>query len=73
MRLLSETELKNTRDKLARLEAFFAHTEQETCDDEYLRDIERESISRLIIKLKQEVIQSEIRRAADCYNLDNSR
>lgn len=64
MRLLTDTELRNTREKLATLEALLDQTKQEPCDDADLRDMEIESLSRLIVKLREEILRSEAHRVA---------
>jgi hypothetical protein len=64
MKLLTDTELKNTRQKLAELEALFKQTQQEPCDDPELRDMELESLSRLANMLREEIIRSEAYRIA---------
>jgi hypothetical protein len=61
MRVLDETELKNTRQKLLQLQALYAQTEQEAAGDEELREMELESLARLINQLKEEIARSESR------------
>jgi hypothetical protein len=61
MRVLDETELKNTRQKLLQLQALYAQTEQEAACDEELREMELESLARLINQLKEEIARSESR------------
>ena len=60
MRILSEIELKTTRRKLARLEATYQQVESETGGDEELREMELESLMRLINQLKEEISRSEV-------------
>lgn len=64
MKILNETELKNTRQKLARLQALYQQAEHETGGDEELREIEMESLMRLINQLKEEVARSEVHHLA---------
>lgn len=59
MRVLTETELHNTRQKLLMLQSMFTKAEQEPYGDEELREMELESLMRLINQLKEEIARSE--------------
>lgn len=63
MDLKNEQELENTRRKLARLEACYEADEQEVGGDEELREIEMESLMRLINQFKEEIARYEARQA----------
>ena len=64
MRILSETELSNTRRKLAELEALYQEDERETGGDEELREMEMESLMRLMNQLREEISWSEVHQTA---------
>lgn len=64
MNLRNDTELANTRRKLARLESLYAARESETDGDEELRELTMESLSRIINQLKEEVARYEAHHAA---------
>ncbi len=64
MELSSEGELVNTKSKLQRLEALYALAEGETDGDEELREMELESLKRLINQLKEEIARYEARQVA---------
>jgi len=64
MRVLTQVELQNTRRKLARLEALYQETERETGGADELREVELESLMRLINQLKEEISRSEVHRVA---------
>ena len=59
MRILSAAELINTRRKLAALETQCQRAQRETGGDEELREMEIESLTRLINQLKEEISGSE--------------
>jgi hypothetical protein len=63
MELKNDRELENTRSKLARLEALYMADEQEVGGDEELREIEMESLMRLINQFKEEIARYESRQA----------
>jgi hypothetical protein len=60
--LRNETELANTRRKLQRLEALYEADENETSEDEELRETEMESLKRLIKQLREEIARYEARQ-----------
>ena len=59
MDLRSEREVANTRKKLQLLEGLYEAAENETGDDEELREMEMESLKRLINQLKEEIARYE--------------
>jgi hypothetical protein len=62
MDLRSERELVNTRAKLERLQALYDDASKEVGGDEELREMELESLQRLINQLKEEIARYEARR-----------
>ncbi len=64
MRVLNEVELLNTRRKLRELEAIHREIERETGGDGELREMEIESLMRLINGLKEEISRSEVHQTA---------
>jgi len=64
MDLKNERELANTRKKLQQLEDLYEADEQETGGDEELREIEMESLKRLINQLKEEIARYEAHQLA---------
>lgn len=60
MDLKNERELANTRAKLRRLEALYRADETETGGDEELREMEMQSLKRLINQLKEEIARYEV-------------
>jgi hypothetical protein len=64
MRILSEVELNNTRRKLAELEALYHEDARETGGDVELREMEMESLVRLINQLKEEISLYEAHQPA---------
>jgi len=63
MDLKSDRELANTRKKLQQLEALYRADENETDGDEEMREIEMESLKRLINQLTEEIARYEARQA----------
>ena len=59
MDLRSEREAANTRKKLQRLEELYEAAENETGDDEELREMEMESLKRTINQFKEEIARYE--------------
>jgi hypothetical protein len=57
--LKDDLELANTRQKLLLLEESYARDENETGDDEELREMEMESLKRFINQLKEEIARYE--------------
>jgi hypothetical protein len=57
--LRNEREVKNTRQKLERLEARYRAHEQETGGDEDLREAAMESLRRYINQFKEEIARYE--------------
>ena len=64
MDLKNERELANTRQKLQQLEALYEADEKETGGDEELREMEMESLKRLINQLKEEIARYEAHQPA---------
>jgi hypothetical protein len=62
--LRNERELTNTRRKLQRLEALYEADKNETGGDEELREIEMESLKRMINQLKEEIARYEAHQPA---------
>ncbi len=63
MDLKSEREAANTRRKLELLEKLHRDAENESGGDEELREIEMESLTRLINQLKEELARYEAHRS----------
>ncbi len=63
MDLKSEHELVNTKRKLRLVEESYAKAEADT-EDEELREMELESLMRLINQLKEEIARYEAHRSA---------
>ena len=61
MILRSRKELENTRKKLQMLEEQYEAARQEPGLDEYVRDIELQSLKGLINQLKEEIARFECR------------
>jgi flagellar biosynthesis chaperone FliJ len=61
MILRSREELENTRNKLQMLEEQYQAARQESGRDEYVRDIELQSLKGLINQLKEEIARFECR------------
>jgi flagellar biosynthesis chaperone FliJ len=55
MTLRNERELDNTKRKLRLLEESYEEARTDTEDDEHLREVEMESLKRLINQLKEEI------------------
>jgi hypothetical protein len=54
----------NTIEKLRMLEEMVEEIESEKVDDEHLREVELESLQRLIVQLKEEIARGETREPA---------
>ncbi len=63
MNLKSDRELANTKRKLGMLEESYAEAQADT-EDEHLRQLELESLKRLINQLKEEITRFEARAGA---------
>jgi len=63
MNLQSERELKVTREKLRILEEEYEAARQEPAPDEYIRDVELQSLKGLINQLKEEITRFVCRAA----------
>ena len=63
MDLRNERELANTRKKLQQLEALYDADANESDGDEELREVEMESLWRLINQLREEIARYEARSA----------
>ena len=59
MTLRNERELDNTKRKLRLLEESYEEARTDTEDDEHLREVEMESLKRLINQLKEEIARYE--------------
>jgi hypothetical protein len=62
MSLQSERELENTKRKLRVLEESYDEARADTTEDQHLREIEMESLKRLINQLKEEIARYEAHR-----------
>jgi hypothetical protein len=62
--LRDQIELKNTREKLARLEARYDILRQETSEDEELREATLASLKRYINQFKEEIARYEAHHVA---------
>jgi hypothetical protein len=63
MTLQNDRGLANTRRKLQLLEKSYEEARQDTEGDEHVRDVELESLKRLINQLKEEIARYEARHA----------
>ncbi len=59
MTLRNDRELANTRRKLRLLEESYEEARTETDEDEHLRELEMESLKRLINQFKEEIARYE--------------
>lgn len=59
MTLRNDRELANTRRKLRLLEEGYEEARAETDEDEHLRELELESLKRLINQFKEEIARYE--------------
>ncbi len=59
MTLRSDRELANTRRKLRLMEEGYEEARTETDEDEHLRELEMESLKRLINQFKEEIARYE--------------
>jgi hypothetical protein len=64
MSLRNQRELTNTREKLRQLEARYESHEQESNEDDELREAYMESLRRLINQLKEEIARYEAHQVA---------
>jgi L-lactate utilization protein LutB len=63
MSLQNQTELDNTRAKLARLEARYEALRQEASEDKELREATLKSLKRYINQFKEEIARYEAHQA----------
>jgi hypothetical protein len=63
MNLQNQTELDNTRAKLARLEARYEALQKEVSEDQELRDATMKSVKRYINQFKEEIARYEAHQA----------
>ena len=63
MNLQNQTELDNTRAKLARLEARYEALQKEVSEDQELRDATMKSVMRYINQFKEEIARYEAHQA----------
>ena len=80
MILKNDIELANTRAKLARLEARYEALQNDTAEDEYVRELTMQSLKRYINQFKEEIARSQalqptrrMRRMLSDVELDNTR
>lgn len=59
MILKNDIELANTRAKLARLEARYEALQNDTAEDEYVRELTMHSLKRYINQFKEEIARSQ--------------
>jgi hypothetical protein len=64
MNLTNETELANTRAKLALLEARYVELQRESSEDEKLREATMRSLKRYINQFKEEIARYEAHQTA---------
>ena len=64
MSLKNETELANTRAKLARLEARYEALRNDTAEDERIRALTMRSLKRYINQFKEEIARYEAHQPA---------
>jgi hypothetical protein len=64
MNLKNETELANTRAKLALLEARYEEQQRELSEDEKLREATMRSLKRYINQFKEEIARYEAHQTA---------
>jgi hypothetical protein len=57
--LKNDIELANTRAKLARLEARYEALQNDTAEDEYVRELTMQSLKRYINQFKEEIARSQ--------------
>ena len=80
MILKNDIELANTRAKLARLEARYEALQDDTAEDEYVRELTMQSLKRYINQFKEEIARSQalqparrMRRVLSEVELANTR
>jgi hypothetical protein len=66
MALTSQQELVNTKRKLALLERAYEEAMHDT-EDEHVRDLELESLKRLINQFKEEIVRYEAHRGSSAF------
>jgi len=78
--LKNDIELANTRAKLARLEARYEALQDDTAEDEYVRELTMQSLKRYINQFKEEIARSQalqparrMRRVLSEVELANTR
>lgn len=64
MNLKNDTELANTRSKLARLEARYEVLRNDIDEDERVRELTMKSLKRYINQFKEEITRYEAHRPA---------
>ena len=64
MNLANDVELANTRAKLADLEARYEELQNETAEDEHVREVTLRSLKRYINQFKEEIARYEAHQAA---------
>lgn len=64
MNLRNDTELANTRSKLARLEARYEALQQDTDEDAHVRELTLRSLRATINQFKEEITRYEARHSA---------
>ncbi len=80
MILKNDIELAHTRAKLARLEARYEALQNDTVEDEYVRELTLQSLKKYINQLKEEIARSQalqpvrrVRRKLSDVELGNAR
>ena len=63
MNLQNQTELDNTRAKLARLESRYEALQKDASEDQELRDATLKSVKRYINQFKEEIARYETHQA----------
>jgi hypothetical protein len=63
MNLANDVELANTRAKLAELEARYEELQNETVEDEHVRQVTLRSLKRYINQFKEEIARYEAHQA----------
>lgn len=64
MNLANDTELANTRAKLADLEARYEELQNEPTEDEHLREVTLRSLKKYINQFKEEIIRYQTSQTA---------
>ncbi len=55
MRLQSQREVENTREKLRSLEEHYEETAKSPCDNEHVRELTLRSLKRIMNQMKEEI------------------